>query len=161
MVKSIAMFDWLKSVYYFKLSPELLVVRDVLNAKEFRDIPEIAVGNNTVLAIGKAAKNAGGQLHRPFAHPRSIVSDFVMASQLLKTATKQVVKNKWFSAAPDVILQIPRNPAGGYTQIELRALRELLIQVGAKSVLIWEGADLSDEQIKKHQLPTNGTIHPT
>ena len=44
-------------------------------------------------------------------------------------------------------------PAGGFTQIERRALRELALGAGASTVFLKEGEPLTDEellQIKNH-----------
>ena len=39
------------------------------------------------------------------------------------------------------------NPEGGFTQIELAALRELGVGAGAYWVIVWQGRELADEEM--------------
>ena len=88
---------------YIQLSPERILVRDPNSGNEVNDVPEIAVqrpagGKATVLAIGREARNAAVQpdttVHNPFAHPRSLVSDFTLAEMLLKAFVRQATMNQ-------------------------------------------------------------------
>jgi rod shape-determining protein MreB len=38
-------------------------------------------------------------------------------------------------------------PEGGFTQIEIAALRELGAGAGAYRVIVWQGRDLADEEL--------------
>lgn len=39
------------------------------------------------------------------------------------------------------------NPDGGFTQIELAALRELGVGAGAYKVIVWQGRELADDEL--------------
>ena len=48
------------------------------------------------------------------------------------------------------------NYDGGLTQVEIRCLRELSLSAGASKVFIWQGQNLTDEQLLAEQFPANG-----
>lgn len=119
-------------VLYVKISPERLTVANLKDGKMFSEVPEAAICGPTkpiILGIGAEAKAAAraepqSVVVNPFGHPRSMVSDFTVAEQLLKIAVRRVLGRTWFRPAPVMVLHPLGDPAGGFTQVERRAFRE-------------------------------------
>jgi rod shape-determining protein MreB and related proteins len=158
---------YFKQYLYVQLSPQLLTVRDPVRKEVKSEVPEIAIRtlpgkSASIAAVGTAARSAcsdgNTQVHNPFAHPRSLVSDFTVAEVLLKAFIKQVFKSSIFSPSPVVVMHPLGEHEGGLTQIELRAMRELALGAGASKVFIWQGPNLTDEQVMHERFPTSGEL---
>lgn len=160
--------DLFKQHLYIQLSPQRVLVRDPKSGQAIDEVPEIAVqqppgGKATVAAVGTAARGAAAQpdttVHNPFAHPRSLVSDFTLAEQVLKAFVRRVFgSNRLFVPSPAIVIHPLGEHAGGLTQVELRALRELALGAGAASVRVWQGPALTDEQLLSGNLPSTGKV---
>lgn len=96
------MLQSLLPVYYVQLSPAEVSVLNVKSNVRVRDLPEVALSPGatpSVLAVGRAARQAaaqsGGSWANPFGHPRSLVSDFVLAEAVLKHFVIQAAPAGW------------------------------------------------------------------
>lgn len=158
-------------VLYVQLSPQRLEVRNARTGGTWSGAPELAIAQApkpTIQAVGdnarQAASQTGARLVNPLAHPRSIISDYTLAEQLLRHAVQHVLRNggsTWgLTPSPHIVLHPPSDPAGGYTQVELRALRELAMGSGASKVTLWQGAPLSDEDLRSGHFPATGQVLP-
>ena len=153
---------------YIQLSPQRVLVRDPKSGQAVDEVPEIAVqrpsgGKATVLAVGAAARAAAAQpdttVANPFAHPRSLVSDFTLAELVLKAFVRRVFGSKrLFLPSPTSVIHPLGEHAGGLTQVELRALRELALGAGAASVKVWQGPTLTDAQLLSGEFPPGGQV---
>ena len=159
------MLDLFKSPLYIRLSPSRLTVRNVKTGAFVSEVPEIAVSlgpKPTVLGAGEEAtphkSNPSAQVLNPFSHPRSLVSDFTLGQQLLKAFIKKLPKSHLLAAAPRMVFHPQGDPAGGFTQIEIRALHEMALGAGASEVTIWQGQDLTDEQVLSRDYPPTGRV---
>ncbi|MCE4554609.1 rod shape-determining protein [Pelomonas cellulosilytica] len=160
--------DFFNQRLYIQLSPQRVKVRDPRSGREVDEVPEIAVqrpptGKASVLAVGSQARSAtaqaGATLHNPFAHPRSLVSDFTLADQVLKAFARRVVGGGMrFVPNPIVIVHPLGEHAGGLTQVEIRALRELALGLGASGAKVWQGPPLTDKQLLSGELPGTGSV---
>lgn len=61
-----------------------------------------------------------------------------------------------FRPSPRIVLHLPANPERGYTQMELRALRELALGCGASRATLWQGPALTDGELLSGQYPPTG-----
>lgn len=162
------MLKSLLPVFYVQLSPSEISVLNVNAGARFSDVPEIALaqGNRAVvLAVGRDARQAAGQpgvvLASPFGHPRSLVSDFVLAELIIKHCVAQVADTglkRLVAPSPRMVIHPLGEPEGGYTQVEIRALRELGIAAGAALVTVWQGPRLTDEALRSGQFPSEGQV---
>ncbi|MES2191498.1 MAG: rod shape-determining protein [Pseudomonadota bacterium] len=159
------MFDLFAAPLYIRLSPFKLSVRNVKTGLSISEIPEIALSrgpNPRILDIGeKAALHKSSKtavVINPFAHPRSMVSDFTTGEQVLKAFIRKLNKRSRFRLAHRVVLHLAGEPAGGFTQVEIRAFREMASGTGASSVVVWQGPELTNEQILTRRYPTTGQI---
>jgi len=138
--------------YYVRVSSARLIVLDVATGKSFDDVPFISLSNDTpakVAAIGATANMLFDRRYNPFAHPRVIVSDFELAETLLMHAFKLVSGAKYFRLAPIVIMHATEELEGGLTEVEKRLLKELALGAGARKAYVWEGHELSVEDIQE------------
>jgi rod shape-determining protein MreB len=155
------MFSSLSPVIYCQLSPQRITIRDVKSGETLSEIPEMAISTSTslkkILAVGaearQAAANQSAEVINPFAHPRSMVSDFTSAEQLLKYYFRRYGGGSFFRLAPRVVMHPLGTPAGGFTQIENRAIHEMALGAGASEVTVWNGRNLTDQEVLSRQFP--------
>ncbi|MDO5653590.1 MAG: rod shape-determining protein [Brachymonas sp.] len=154
------MFSALKTLVYIQIAPDWLVVKNVKTGVSVADVPELAISllpHPKILAVGaearKVAAEQAAQVVNPFAHPRSLASDFVVAEQLIKHQLRKVLSPSWLSVAPHIVIHPLGSPEGGFTQVELRAFHEMARAAGASSVFIHTGAILADHELLSLKLP--------
>ncbi|EJE50605.1 actin-like ATPase involved in cell morphogenesis [Acidovorax sp. CF316] len=160
------MLESITPLLYIQLSPQRVSVRNARTGTTWDEVPEIALQDRPkprVEAVGSKAREAaartGARIANPLAHPRSLVSDFVLAQQLLQYGVRHVLGKGsfWqFTPSPRIVLHLPANPEGGYTQTELRALRELALGCGASRATLWQGPALTDGELLSGQYPATG-----
>ena len=56
--------------------------------------------------------------------------------------------------APVVVIHPLGKPAGGFTQVENRAFREMAIGAGASEVTVWNGRNLTDQEVLSKRFPS-------
>ena len=145
---------------YIKVAPDRVTVRNVKTGAEIAEVPEIAIGvlgrKKAILAVGAPARAAAsaqaGELVNPFNHPRTLVGDFTAAEQVLKAFVRRLQSSSWFAPAPRVVMHPLGSPAGGFTQVERRALREMALGAGAAEVVLWVGRELSDQEVQSAEV---------
>ena len=150
---------------YVQVSPERLTVRNARTGVAISEIPEIAIARDpkaTIVGVGTEARlhksTLSVEIINPFAHPRSLVSDFIVGEQLLKAFLRRVMGNSIFAISPKVVIHPLGDPDGGFTQIEIRALREMAIGAGASRVVVWQGRVLNDQELLSGQFPSDGQV---
>lgn len=159
------MLQHFRPILYVRLSPKSLSIRDVGARRELTESPIAAISRETnrrLVAVGDAANSAKAaqpvDLINPFAHPRSLLSDFTVAEQILKGLVKKILAGRIFVPSPVIVMHPKVNPEGGFTQIEIRALHELAIGAGARQAVVWEGRDLRDDEVLKLSFGEGGRV---
>ena len=160
--------NFLKPCIYVQLSPTRLTVRDPKTLRFVSEVPEIAVRHPatdkaTIVAVGSAARAAAANMpnaavFNPFAHPRSLVSDFTAGVEVFKAFILRVRAKSLFAPVPVLIIHPLDEPEGGFTPIEIRAFQEMAIGAGASNARIWLGTALTDEQLLSDQFPATGRM---
>lgn len=152
------MFGFLSPVLYVMISPDLLTIKNIRTGRVISEVPEVAISKSPkpkIIAVGAKARNAAlgqpSQIVNPFGHPRSLVSDFTVAEQLLKYQVRQALEGSFITLPLTIIMHPLGEPAGGFTQVELRAFREMAIGAGASKVYLKEGTPLKDQEILRIQ----------
>ena len=107
--------------------------------------PKVILGAGAQARLASASEPA--QLIQPFAHPRSLVSDFASAEALIRLQLQRVLGKGWLRVAPSVVMHPLGNPDGGFTQVELRAFREMALGAGASTARVWTGRPLADHEL--------------
>ena len=149
---------------YVQLSAERLTVRNPKTGMTVSEVPEIAIASGArpkVVAIGTEARRQQSlsvQVINPFAHPRTLMSDFTAGEQLLKAFLRRFRGGSLFAASPRVVLHLLGDPAGGFTQVEIRAFREMALGAGAAAVVVWQGRNLTDEELLTQEFPAGGQV---
>lgn len=159
------MFSFLIPIIYIQISPERLTVRNANTGASISEVPEVAVrpgAKPDILGVGMAARSYPAsesiQVINPFAHPRSLVSDFTIGEQLLKAFLRRVQGASIFTLSPKVVLHLLGDPAGGFTQVEIRAFHEMALGAGASKVTIWQGRPLSDQELLAGRFLNGGQV---
>ena len=156
--------SFLSPLLYVQISPERLTVRNVKTGETISEPPQMAIEHAPkprVLAVGSQAATATGtsvEVVNPFAHPRSLVSDFTVGEQLLKAFLGRMGSRSPFRAAPRIVFHPLGHPEGGFTQVEIRAFHEMALGAGASDVVVWEGRTLTDQELLSGEFPSGGKV---
>jgi rod shape-determining protein MreB and related proteins len=150
----------LKPVVYIQIAPDLVILKNIKTGQTISEVPEMAISTGAkviIRALGSQARIAAQEplvnLINPFAHPRTLVSDFVMAEQFIKYQLRRVLDKSLLSIAPSIVMHPLGSPAGGFTQVERRAFREMAAGAGASEVYVWTGRSLTDQEIQSKKPP--------
>jgi len=147
---------WLKLIagflsggpFYVRINRERIAARDVGtgNTLECKAILGLD-GSDRVVSVGDPVSPSAVRTVNPFEHPRILVADYVVAEKILQHVFKILSRNRWLAPSPVVLIHPDVELAGGLTQIETRALRELAEGAGARKVAIHYGRLLTDQEI--------------
>lgn len=118
---------------------------------------ETAGKERTVIAVGNSAAMAASdtiEVINPFSHPRTLLSDFTIAEKILQHIFKTLLSKKWFifSLSHVVVVQAMEKIEGDLTMIEDRALRELVMVLGTRDTIVYQGPELSIHNLDFEQL---------
>jgi rod shape-determining protein MreB len=137
-----------------------LVVRNASSGAVFDEVPIVTVSSGPkrrVLGVGSAARAASSNCVNPFQHPRILIADFLAAEALLKYAFHAVTPRTWVQPSPIAVCHVVEPLAGGLSQIESRALMEMMEGAGARSAFLWEGRELTDVELLSGAYRSAGT----
>lgn len=159
------MLSFFQPRIYIQISPHLLTLKNLKSGLEISEVAELALSlppkPKAILGAGAQARVAAAsepaQLIQPFAHPRSLVSDFASAEALIRVQLQRALGKGWLRVAPSVVIHPLGNPDGGFTQVELRAFREMALGAGASTVRVWTGRPLADHELLSDQVLSGGT----
>lgn len=149
------MLSFFSPLVYIQIAPNLLTLKNLKTGLEISEVAEIALSlppkPKVILGAGAEARLASAsepaQLIQPFAHPRSLVSDFASAEALIRIQLQRVLGKGWLRVAPSVVMHPLGNPDGGFTQVELRAFREMALGAGASTARVWTGRPLANHEL--------------
>ena len=149
------MLSFFSPLVYIQIAPNLLTLKNLKTGLEISEVAEIALSlppkPKVILGAGAQARLASAsepaQLIQPFAHPRSLVSDFASAEALIRIQLQRVLGKGWLRVAPSVVMHPLGNPDGGFTQVELRAFREMALGAGASTARVWTGRPLANHEL--------------
>ena len=158
------MLSFFSPLVYIQISPHLLTLKNLKSGLEISEVAEIALSlppkPKVILGAGAEARLASAsepaQLIQPFAHPRSLVSDFASAEALIRIQLQRVLGKGWLRVAPSVVMHPLGNPDGGFTQVELRAFREMAMGAGASTARVWTGRPLANHELLSDQAALSG-----
>lgn len=158
------MLSFFSPLVYIQIAPNLLTLKNLKTGLEISEVAEIALSlppkPKVILGAGAQARLASAsepaQLIQPFAHPRSLVSDFASAEALIRLQLQRVLGKGWLRVAPSVVMHPLGNPDGGFTQVELRAFREMALGAGASTARVWTGRPLANHELLSDQAALSG-----
>jgi rod shape-determining protein MreB and related proteins len=159
------MLGSLRPTVYAQLHPDRLSVRDVRTGRSYAARPVGAVLTGPVrrvVRVGDDALTASAgrplEIVNPFKHPRMLIAEFTLGQQVLKGFLKKLYASSLLPRQPVLVLHPRIDPEGGFTEIEIRALRELALGAGASRVLVWHGRDLLQRELLSLQLTSGGKL---
>lgn len=86
-----------------------------------------------------------------FSNTRLAVSNFMWAEKTLKDAVNDFYDVGLINPSPKIIMHQTAKIEGGLGEVELRILRELALSSGAREVYVWQGNELTKDQILNGQ----------
>ena len=159
------MLKALRPTVYAQLSPERLAVRDVHTGRAYAAPPIGALLPGPMrrgLAVGQEARTAIADrpLHivNPFEHPRTLVADVVLGQQVLAGFIAKLYPMRLLRRRPVLVLHPRVEPAGGFTQVEIRALHALARGAGAWRAYVGQGRELLERELRALQLGSGGKL---
>jgi len=167
-VRSLNIAKFLRRTYYIRIGADRLRIDEVGGTPVFDDLAVVAIrtdsrGRKLIAAVGRAAEKLAGatdiQVVRPFANPRTVLDDFTVASKLMQHGVRQLVLAQGWSAMKPlarVLLHPLRRFEGGLTQVELRSLRELAESCGARLTAVYEGRELTMDEVEAFKFDGTG-----
>lgn len=111
-----------RDVYYVRISPDLIVCRNVTAGLEHRQ-----------------------PAPTPFTTQRLLVGAFEPAAETLRTALRRTRRHSLLR--PAMLLHPLERIDGGLSEIETRVLVELAASVGAATCVVHVGPELSDREV--------------
>ncbi|WP_252274136.1 rod shape-determining protein [Pseudomonas subflava] len=158
------MLDQFTPLLYLKLRSDSISGLHLPSGRPFDEPPVLALqtlkGKREAIAVGHAAAKLRGQAHievaNGFEHPRSLLADFAVAEKTLQLLFRQLPPKSLLKLAPRVILHPLEHLQGGLTPVEIRGLYELCRGAGARHVQLWVGRELTTEELRSRQFPTDG-----
>ena len=159
------MLRYLRPTVYAQLGPDRLAVRDVRTGRAYAARPVAAVltgPTRKVVRVGDDALTASAsrplQLVNPFKHPRMLIADLTLGQQVLRGFLDKLHARSLVPRRPVLVLHPRVDPEGGFTEVEIRALRELGRGAGAARVLVWHGRELLQRELLSLQLGSGGKL---
>lgn len=83
----------------------------------------------------------------PFSTSRLLIGEFSLAEHLLANGINKVLPGKFFGSRPAVLMHPLEMTEGGLSEVEARVLREIALGAGARKVELWDGEELSSQQV--------------
>lgn len=159
------MLRYFRPTAYALLDPERLEVRDVRSGRRYaaRPVGAVLTGPVTrVVRVGDDALTATAerplQIVNPFKHPRLLIAHLELGQQVLRGFLRKLYPSTLIARRPVLLLHPRIDPAGGFTDIEIRALHELGRGAGASRVLVWQGRELLPRELASLQLGSGGKV---
>jgi rod shape-determining protein MreB len=160
-----SLLRYFRPTLYIKLRPDILSVREVGTTHHMTEPPIAAItreAHRRLLGVGEAARTAAmsqsADLVNPFQHPRTLIADFTIAEQVIKAFVRKVLDHQYLRGKPTVVLHPDVEAAGGFTQIEIRALHELAIGAGAGKAVVWHGREPTDKELLSLEFGAGGQV---
>lgn len=138
---------------YVRIAAKRLKLLHAQSGREWSDTPDVArhASSGKVQAVGRDALVLAGNsdvvVDNGYRHPRTLIADFILAELALKSMIPRVAPRSWFSPSPVIVMHPLAQLTGGLTQVEIRAIHELAVGVGARRALVWEGDELTRQQV--------------
>ncbi len=143
---------------YIQIWKNRLKVTNIKTLNVFDEKPLVQIevnkkGKKSVFEVGNKAafkQHSDNEVLNPFEHPRTLIADFFIAQKLIQGVLKRLGKIRFI--APLIIIHPMEEVEGGLTKIEVRAFRELGLSVGARTVVFYQGDELSPNTIKSESI---------
>ncbi len=85
--------------------------------------------------------------NKSFTTKRLLIGNFSNAETAIKDGINTLYKTKWFYPSPKILIQQMEMNDGGLSEVEERILKEISIAVGARNCVVWDGSELTDNEV--------------
>ncbi len=102
----------------------------------------------SVREITRGSNPKSAEVRAEFTTQRLLVGQFVVAEAALTSAFRKVITGFRLSANPVVVIHPMAKIEGGLSEVEERVLKEISFASGARKVVVWVGAELTDDQVR-------------
>ncbi len=139
-------------VLYVQIWENRIKVTDINSGNRYDEKPLMALqknnkGKEVIIAVGNRVDSMDNQLQttiiNPFSHPRTLISNFVVAEKILQHIIDTMFKPTFLK--PLIVVHPMETMKGGITQIEFRAFKELALGAGARDSTLYQGSELNIE----------------
>ncbi len=94
-----------------------------------------AVG--TAVSVGTQVMVSSNAL----AHPRTLMGDFKEVASCFRQLLTQLGHGAWYRRKPWALVHLIPSQDGGYTNVELRAFREAMLEAGCEQVFLLDSRE--------------------
>lgn len=134
--------------YYLRISRDRVLIRNVSTGEVVEVAPKLGLdGSDVVLSVGDPVSPGAVRTLNPFQHPRVLVNNFTGGEKIVQYAIRKLAGTRLIAPSPIVVVHPDVELEGGLTQIEARALREMVEGAGARKVYLHYGRQLSDQEV--------------
>ena len=134
--------------YYLRVNRERVSVRNVSTGDFVEVAAKLGLDRaDKILSVGDPVDPSAVRVLMPFQHPRILIEDFTGGEKIVSYVIRQLFGKGPIAPSPIVVVHPDIDLDGGLTQIEARALRELVEGAGARKVYLHYGRQLSDQEV--------------
>ena len=134
--------------YYLRVNRDRVSIRNVSTGEVVEVTPKLGIDSSyTILSVGDPVDPSAVRVLMPFQHPRILIDDLAGAERLVQYAIRKLYGTGPIAPSPIVVVHPDIELEGGLTQIEARALRELVEGAGARKVYLHYGRQLTDQEV--------------
>lgn len=154
-----------QALAYITLHRDEIAFLDVFRGTTISGPPLMAISNalpRRVIGVFGDAREAHAReasiLINPFENPRSLISDDVIAQQMVKYGMKLLSDPLLLRPRPSVVIHPLVVPEGGFTNSDIRAFRDLASVVDPARTIVWQGPRLTCKQLASNAFPAEGRV---
>ena len=134
--------------YYLRVNRDRVSARNVSTGDVVEVTPKLGLDDSDkILSVGDPVDPSAVRVLTPFRHPRILIDDFTGGEKILQHVIRKLFGISGIRLSPIVVVHPDLELDGGLTQIEARALREMVEGAGARRVYLYYGPQLSDEEV--------------
>ena len=134
--------------YYLRVNRDRVTARNVSTGDVVEVTPKLGLdGSNKILSVGDPVDPSAVRVLAPFSHPRILIDDFTGGEKIVQHVVRELFGIGGIRPSPIVVVHPDLELDGGLTQIEARALREMVEGAGARRVYLHYGRLLSDKEV--------------
>ena len=135
--------------YYLRINRDRVSVRNVSTGDVVEVTPKLGLdSSDTILSVGDPVDPSAVRVLMPFQHPRILIEDFTGGERIVQYAIRKLFGTGVIRPSPIVVVHPDLELDGGLTQIEARALREMVEGAGARRVYLHYGRLLTDKEVR-------------
>jgi hypothetical protein len=143
---------------YIQFRSNWIRAKDISKQRVIETSTEVTTdAKGRIVELGLGARTTAAQVRNGFEPGCRLISDLDLASRTLAKVIGRLMDKPLFVLKPDVVLHPLEVPHGGISELEYLGLRNLAFDLGVWRVIIHEGRDLTDDEVRS-VVAANGTF---